>query len=607
MQETPQLPYEQAAAALCEGTYPAIGSWVLPEAVRSLCDAIARPPSALTVQQAARAAQTLNQYLHYDLTLELTGAWNQDARFDRRIARLRVQALINLQRLDEAEALVAVALERKPDAGGPVTAESMIVETGELKGLRARIAKDRYLREYERRADPDIDCDEDGERALLDQAIEHVRALYVPDSGSWWPGVNLVALLARRARDAGEPDCAEAATIACDLLAEIRARLKRHRDERAALDDAHRRIGRDGGNRAQWQSDDNRWRKFDTQLHWLLASASEACLALPRRCRDAELWLYRFINDPRTKPFDLASYERQLREIWQGTEDEDSGHCPSRLVTVITRHLRNATRSVTLSMKNARELRGDEQGLEKNFSGDAQFSVGKIREMLGLCRSIGRVRRRDGDFVGTGFLVDLKALLPQRDSELVFVTNAHVISPRESGAARPEHAEITFELADATREPGCYTVAEILFYSPPGRVGELLPTPDRLDICIVRLSPAPSGFAGLAITAAMPSRGPRTRAYVIGHPRARSMQVSLHDSALLDYDELPRLIHYRTPTEPGSSGSPVFDEEWQVIAVHRAGRVDAPRLHGNGSYEANEGVTLAALCAGLARDGIETP
>lgn len=606
MPETSSLPlHEQAADALRAGEYPAIDAWLLPESVRSLCDAIDRPPNALTVQQAAKASKTLNDHLHYSLTLELSAAWNQGERFDLRIARLRAQALINLRRLDDAETLIVEALERKPSPTAPITAETTLVETRELKGLRARIAKDRYVREVERRPDPDDDDgSHDRERALLDTAIDSVRALYVRDTGAWWPGVNLIALLARRARDAGAADCADATAIALEVFAEVRKRLAQHRDDRVSLDDEQRQIRRDGRPDGDWKHKDGIWKKADAGAHWLLASASEACLAMPRGCRDAELWLYRFINDPRTTPFDLASYERQLREIWQGVDDETSRYCPSRLVTIVARHLRKATQSVTLSAQRARALRADEQGLEKNFSGDAQFSVGKIREMLGLCLSIGRVRRRDGDFVGTGFLVDLKSLAPQCDSELVFVTNAHVISPDVRDAARPSQAEITFELADAKQGPAYYTVTDLLFYSPPGLVGERLPTPDRLDICIVRLDPPPRGFTGLAITSTMPSRDARTRAYVIGHPRARPMQVSLHDSALLDYDELPRLIHYRTPTEPGSSGSPVFDETWQVIAVHHAGRTDTRRLHGDGRYEANEGVTLAALCAGLARDGI---
>ncbi len=57
-----------------------------------------------------------------------------------------------------------------------------------------------------------------------------------------------------------------------------------------------------------------------------------------------------------------------------------------------------------------------------------------------------------------------------------------------------------------------------------------------------------------------------------------------------------RLVHYRTPSEGGSSGSPVFGPtDWKVVALHHAGSNDMPRLDGQGTYEANEGIALAAL------------
>jgi len=39
-------------------------------------------------------------------------------------------------------------------------------------------------------------------------------------------------------------------------------------------------------------------------------------------------------------------------------------------------------------------------------------------------------------------------------------------------------------------------------------------------------------------------------------------------------------MHYRTPTDPGSSGSPVFNAKWEVVALHHAGSPATPRLHG---------------------------
>jgi hypothetical protein len=40
----------------------------------------------------------------------------------------------------------------------------------------------------------------------------------------------------------------------------------------------------------------------------------------------------------------------------------------------------------------------------------------------------------------------------------------------------------------------------------------------------------------------------------------------------------------------------VFDQQdWRVVALHRAGGSRVPRLTGIGTYEANEGTSIAAI------------
>ena len=94
---------------------------------------------------------------------------------------------------------------------------------------------------------------------------------------------------------------------------------------------------------------------------------------------------------------------------------------------------------------------------------------------------------------------------------------------------------------------------------------------------------------------AIPLPSPDTKAFVVGHPQAGEMQFSLQDSILMDVCPKERLMHYRTPTDPGSSGSAVFNQEWEVVALHHAGSQTCPRLAGNGTYEANEGITLQSI------------
>ncbi|MBK7539584.1 MAG: trypsin-like peptidase domain-containing protein, partial [Myxococcales bacterium] len=116
------------------------------------------------------------------------------------------------------------------------------------------------------------------------------------------------------------------------------------------------------------------------------------------------------------------------------------------------------------------------------------------------------------------------------------------------------------------------------------------------DATVVRLAPIEPSIACRLWTAPLTfDRTKRQRVYVIGYPLGGQLSFSIHDSIWLDYED-PQL-HYRTPTESGSSGSPVFDErDWKVVALHRAGGHGVSRLNGRkGTYQANVGVSIRAI------------
>jgi hypothetical protein len=136
----------------------------------------------------------------------------------------------------------------------------------------------------------------------------------------------------------------------------------------------------------------------------------------------------------------------------------------------------------------------------------------------------------------------------------------------------------------------------VLSTCPPARLGTS--TDEALDFTVATLRT--EGHSGGQLKPLKPARGlplveKKAKAYVVGHPLGSGLQISLHDSVLLDIDEAKRLVHYRTPTDPGSSGSPVFNSKWQVIGLHHGGSDETPRLHGSGSYEANEAISLLSI------------
>jgi V8-like Glu-specific endopeptidase len=60
-------------------------------------------------------------------------------------------------------------------------------------------------------------------------------------------------------------------------------------------------------------------------------------------------------------------------------------------------------------------------------------------------------------------------------------------------------------------------------------------------------------------------------------------------------------LRYFTDTEPGSSGSPVCNDNWQVIALHRATKYMHKNLNfqGKGTAYVNRGVRIDRIIAHL--------
>jgi V8-like Glu-specific endopeptidase len=160
----------------------------------------------------------------------------------------------------------------------------------------------------------------------------------------------------------------------------------------------------------------------------------------------------------------------------------------------------------------------------------------------------------------------------------------------QAGAAplAPGEARIEFEAPGAAGQ--AYRVEDVVWSSPPleldGALLALTPRLEKRDAC------------PLNITRERIDEAYR-RVYVIGHPGGRSLTFSLADNLVLGFQD-PRL-HYRAPTEGGSSGSPVFTEDWDVLALHHAGGEAMPRLSGAGTYPANEGIWIDAIRRALAR------
>ncbi len=157
---------------------------------------------------------------------------------------------------------------------------------------------------------------------------------------------------------------------------------------------------------------------------------------------------------------------------------------------------------------------------------------------------------------GTGFLIGHGVLL----------TNNHVL--QTSDAAALSSVEAFYEQGVDGND-----LAVQRFALEPGR---LFHTSKELDFSIVAVAPtAQNGPGRLVDIGWLPLIGSTGKALegewltIIQHPRGEPKQLCVRENQLLKKDT--DVLWYSTDTLGGSSGSPVFNNDWLVVALHHSG------------------------------------
>lgn len=239
----------------------------------------------------------------------------------------------------------------------------------------------------------------------------------------------------------------------------------------------------------------------------------------------------------------------------------------------------------------------------------------QLGEMEGrVCRVEIALRGGSAHTYGTGFLVGPDVLL----------TTYSLMEAVINGKVKPSDVIFRFDykrLADGTTlNPGVeFRLAaedwliDASPYSPADSVTAPtndVPQPDHLDYALVRVAGEPGNQPiGQNPGQNAPKRGwievsaqeydfqPHTPLLILQHPKAEPLKLAIDMDAIIGVNSNKTRVRYNTNTEGGSSGSPCFTINWELVALHHAGDPDDrfPMF--------NQGIPMTAILALLEQHG----
>lgn len=214
---------------------------------------------------------------------------------------------------------------------------------------------------------------------------------------------------------------------------------------------------------------------------------------------------------------------------------------------------------------------GAQRAFERQIGGKDTQPCWFLTKGAEIRRHVGRVHIRDARRRvgwGTGFLV----------APNLMVTNQHVLDSLDT--ARFSRVEFDYEetFEGEVLPSAIFDLApSVLFISDPAF--------DGLDYALVAVESrarADSGrpdaeLAEFGHDVLVREEGKLVKGELINsvhHPEGQPRQVSLRDNRLMALED-PALqgiwMHYETDTERGSSGAPLYNNQWEVVGIHHMG------------------------------------
>ena len=249
-------------------------------------------------------------------------------------------------------------------------------------------------------------------------------------------------------------------------------------------------------------------------------------------------------------------------------------------------------------------------GLEKTINAAAGFADPAVFR-LRLAEAEVRTARIDvgGKAKGTAFLI----------ADSLLLSNWHVVSGGVDGAVAVFDNQVsplskTKQDGRAVKFADNWLVASSIHERSPVEIGVDGPPSGTWDFAVIRLvEPVGSQALGPDPMAQEAERRGRyildggsyhfeeaEPLFIVGHPEGRPVQFSYASPSGVRSTKNLNRVRYQTNTEGGSSGSPVFNREWRIVALHHAaGPTSTPGEFNMQTGDFNQGIPISGIVGEL--------
>ncbi|MGB0521531.1 MAG: trypsin-like peptidase domain-containing protein [Flammeovirgaceae bacterium] len=289
---------------------------------------------------------------------------------------------------------------------------------------------------------------------------------------------------------------------------------------------------------------------------------------------------YRIVKDQKNGLITFENYQMTIAQI---------SYALTSLIDNIPQEQKLMASFAALKHKNVPIITPPIAVFEKVFGKETLFEIDWLDKALIASKSICKVETNAG-LKGTGFILKGGYLL----------TNHHVLEDATAAA----NAQIIFNY----RRNSDGSVMQTKRYNLDANT-YISSSKYELDYALIKVDDSDGSLSNWRFleleTFQLPTENDKVN--IIQHPEGQPMKIALPDKVLHKWKQY---LFYVADTKVGSSGSPVFNQEWKVIALHHAGKKDDGGFEINdfGDREpSNRGILIQNILADLKAKNVDAP